>query len=912
MPAPAVWAAVAFLGVGVGVPFVFNRGLLPMVPGSWYRLTGRLPLGGGAPSFASAGDLGTWLVTNTGFDAVGTLTLDGQGNFVVVAHWDGPGAVIVPTLSGVLLIEAATIEQIPPQAADTSGLLDAGIWKADAHAVAFALVHEGNADNLASFGQSHLPDYPIAASYLLSMANSRRQALKYGNPNATSSPFLLTELALSARQAKSVAAESALPGGKTSPFSIASVSGHGFQVSGLRSGPASRHLTPDTFRVGFLEDIIYIPIISDIANDIGVAVNWAYDNLGQFGILIPVVWEGVTAERALKDAAAGKSLEEIWNTDFAKQVTNLGHAMRLAAGIVSFFPGIGTLAGVLLNVAAGIALGEDMSDLVVDAVAGAIPGGGLVQTAFVLVAHACVALAEGKVVGEAFRLALRDVVVQYGGELGGVAYDTAFRLAQGETAGQALIDTGHELVVMYAGQEAAVGYDAVVHLAEGQKLDQAAIDAVRKLVLEHGGQDAATAYDAAVEVAQGKSVEDVAIDTARRLVGPPPAGYGSDDARRGFDLAVAVGQGKGLQESGFRDVYALLAGDDAAARARDFMLVYRQAQAVRAGAESLFTLPTGAQTVVRTNNGSVHDVLLERIADVAQDIDHGTTTYGQSGGGSALDYITRPIISAILSDTETDPLKQLANLTIPDLADALVNQGYFRSVDLTFPLNRAQVYLARSCISQITVTEGGAPVDPQMGIAAKVGDSAAQSVAVVQKTRSVAVINHEVYTRVFIRELVDVPAGAIADVSQDPVSIWGMFMAKRSLGWDQLARTSTTGSSAIGGADPSIYPGADRTIALVRARAMELRNKWINYYVHDEEHASLTIASGQVNPAGILASMGAASEDRKTAMIHGSPPANSEEAVWYSVTFGGPYGDATADKNRRDLCLQVSLDQTNC
>lgn len=107
-------------------------------------------------------------------------------------------------------------------------------------------------------------------------------------------------------------------------------------------------------------------------------------------------------------------------------------ALPIAQTIISFVPGVG--AGVNAAIAAGTALakGQPITDAVIAAAKGAIPGGPLAQQAL----ESAVAIAKGKNVSETVLAAARNQIP--GGEVAKRAFDTGLALAKGHNLQRAL------------------------------------------------------------------------------------------------------------------------------------------------------------------------------------------------------------------------------------------------------------------------------------------------------------------------------------------------------------------------------------------------------------------------------------------------------------------------------------------
>jgi len=177
---------------------------------------------------------------------------------------------------------------------------------------------------------------------------------------------------------------------------------------------------------------------------------------------------------------------QAWLDANGKQILGyIGTALTVASGIVSFIPGVGTAAGVVLGAAGALASGAPIDDIAISAAAGAVPGGALAKTAFMAGAHATVAIAEGK-------------------PIDGIALEAA----RGALESSGL--TGSQL------DAALAAFDAGAALAQGKALQEAGFAAVKDLVPGDGlgAQVVSFSERAAKAIQKGQSVESYLEDEA--------------------------------------------------------------------------------------------------------------------------------------------------------------------------------------------------------------------------------------------------------------------------------------------------------------------------------------------------------------------------------------------------------------
>lgn len=111
----------------------------------------------------------------------------------------------------------------------------------------------------------------------------------------------------------------------------------------------------------------------------------------------------------------------------------MGAVLRALAKLVSFVPGVGTVAAAVLAGIGSLAAGEPLDAAVLDAAMNAIPGGGFAKDAAQLGASAARKLIEGGSIGDAALEGLRQVLVQNGApEAALTAFDIGVALGTGE------------------------------------------------------------------------------------------------------------------------------------------------------------------------------------------------------------------------------------------------------------------------------------------------------------------------------------------------------------------------------------------------------------------------------------------------------------------------------------------------
>ena len=139
------------------------------------------------------------------------------------------------------------------------------------------------------------------------------------------------------------------------------------------------------------------------------------------------VVQGKNALKALKEGGQGL-------------VDDVRASLQFAATVAPFVPGLGTGLGAALGAANALASGQPITDALIAAARGAVPGGAIAQAGF----ETAVNLAKGKPIAQALLAGVRSRLP--GGPAAQAAFDTGLALAQGQNIQNALLTGGSRLV----------------------------------------------------------------------------------------------------------------------------------------------------------------------------------------------------------------------------------------------------------------------------------------------------------------------------------------------------------------------------------------------------------------------------------------------------------------------------------
>ncbi len=223
--------------------------------------------------------------------------------------------------------------------------------------------------------------------------------------------------------------------------------------------------------------------------------------------------------------ARGQSLGAALKGAVAGQVSAVRDQLKLAEMVAPFIPGIGTGVAAALGAANALASGRPITEALVAAARGALPGGAIAQAAF----DTALNLAKGKNIGEALLSAARDRLP--GGPVARAAFDGAVALAQGKKLQDAAFAAAGR--ILPPSPYAADALSFVQRVANGQNIQHAALSVVGQRALRQvsnqatlargalpGGAMMRAATNAASNLPTRNSLQAVAMAAARNRMPP--------------------------------------------------------------------------------------------------------------------------------------------------------------------------------------------------------------------------------------------------------------------------------------------------------------------------------------------------------------------------------------------------------
>jgi len=173
-------------------------------------------------------------------------------------------------------------------------------------------------------------------------------------------------------------------------------------------------------------------------------------------------------------AARGENIVKAAGKAFQAGIGDVRKSLQFAAMVAPFIPGVGTGVAAALSAANALASGRPISEAMIAAARGAVPGGAIAQMAF----------------------------------------DTALNLAKGKNIGAALLDSARSRLP--GGPAAQAAFDAAVTIAKGKSIQDAAFAATGRLL--PASPYAADALAFVKKVASGQNIQRAALSSAGNLV----------------------------------------------------------------------------------------------------------------------------------------------------------------------------------------------------------------------------------------------------------------------------------------------------------------------------------------------------------------------------------------------------------
>ncbi len=253
---------------------------------------------------------------------------------------------------------------------------------------------------------------------------------------------------------------------------------------------------------------------------------------------------------AARDVLSGKRLDRVAVGQFKSALASAKTIAPYAQTVIALVPGVG--AGLAGAIGAGLALaeGKSITDALIAAARGALPGGALAAAAFDVAA----AVAQGKPIEQAALAALpiddkaKRLLVE--------GAKAARGLASGKRVDAVLLDTALKALPAAAGKAAqvgialgagkalqAAGLAATKQLAAGKVL-AAAAESLKRTEASPLGSGAAKALQAASRLARGGAARSLGAPTAAaKMARLARTGLGSSSAgRAAFELAKRTGR----------------------------------------------------------------------------------------------------------------------------------------------------------------------------------------------------------------------------------------------------------------------------------------------------------------------------------------------------------------------------------
>jgi hypothetical protein len=174
------------------------------------------------------------------------------------------------------------------------------------------------------------------------------------------------------------------------------------------------------------------------------SVEKGLDSVNKFvpiGSIMSLTPMGLTlrAAKGLGRVASGENIFKVAGGMVKSGLKDVGQVMQAASTVASFVPGLGTGVGAALGAASALAQGQPITDALLAAAKGALPGGAIAAAAF----DVAKGLAQGKNIADAALNAARNQLP--GGAAARVAFDTALALARGQKLQNAALSAAASL-----------------------------------------------------------------------------------------------------------------------------------------------------------------------------------------------------------------------------------------------------------------------------------------------------------------------------------------------------------------------------------------------------------------------------------------------------------------------------------
>jgi hypothetical protein len=277
-----------------------------------------------------------------------------------------------------------------------------------------------------------------------------------------------------------------------------------------------------------------IPVVRDVgraAAKVGRFVEKTAQTVGRIPVVGDIARAGLSAARlslgpaaiafdAAQRVARGEDLGKALRGSVSSHVDAVRDQLKLAEMVAPFIPGIGTGVAAALSAANALASGRPITEAVIAAARGALPGGAIAQAAF----DTALNLARGKNIGEALLDAARNRLP--GGPAARAAFDGALALAQGKKLQDAAFAAAGR--ILPPSPYAADALAFVKRVANGQNIQHAALSvlgqhAVRQIENRAGIARRELELDlASMPLARGLTLRQAVMRGGRVAVAGPP------------------------------------------------------------------------------------------------------------------------------------------------------------------------------------------------------------------------------------------------------------------------------------------------------------------------------------------------------------------------------------------------------
>jgi hypothetical protein len=195
----------------------------------------------------------------------------------------------------------------------------------------------------------------------------------------------------------------------------------------------------------------------------------AVNKLVPIGSVLSLTPLGMTmrAARSLGRVAAGENIFKVAGNFVKSGLKDVGQAVQLASTVASFVPGVGTGVAAALGAAGALAQGRPITEAVLAAARGALPGGAIAAAAFDVASG----LAQGKSLSESALSAARNQLP--GGAAARAAFDAGLALAQGKKLQDVAISTAGR--ILPPSPFSSTGLDFAQKVARGENVQKAAL-----------------------------------------------------------------------------------------------------------------------------------------------------------------------------------------------------------------------------------------------------------------------------------------------------------------------------------------------------------------------------------------------------------------------------------------------------